>query len=129
LFRRKDTGQWAPALEPKETVLSIADAIAIAHKHRDQFVTGARILEEFRATTDDASYQTFKMISTNTRLTPAALRGGTNISICHFPKNWMTITIRNGSASPGDTSGVSSVEPRRRNQIYDGDSGMREIKV
>jgi hypothetical protein len=56
LFRRKDTEQWVTGSGIKEKVLSIPDAIAIARKHRDQFVAGAQILEEFTANTDDASY-------------------------------------------------------------------------
>ena len=54
LFRLKYRAMGKPGTQ--ETVLSVPDAIAIARKHRDQFVAGARVLEQFPATTDDANY-------------------------------------------------------------------------
>jgi len=56
LFRRKETEQWVTGGAGNEKVLSTPEAIAIARKHRDQFVAGARILEEFSITSDDARY-------------------------------------------------------------------------
>ena len=56
LFRRKDTGQWVTGSGIKETVLTLNDAIALARKHRDQLIAGARLLEGVPTTTDDATY-------------------------------------------------------------------------
>ena len=60
LFRRKDTGQWVTGSGIKETVLSVNDAIALASKHRDQLIAGARLLEDLSASTDDATYLTLQ---------------------------------------------------------------------
>jgi hypothetical protein len=48
-------GQCVTGSSIKETVLTLNDASALARKHRDQLIAGARLLEDLPAGTDDAN--------------------------------------------------------------------------
>lgn len=46
IYRRKETGAWMTGHAQEQRVLEIGEAVAIARRHRDQLVRGARLLDE-----------------------------------------------------------------------------------
>jgi 5-methylcytosine-specific restriction protein B len=58
IFRRKETGTWVTAGEannPKD--LTVAEAVAIARKHRDQLLRGVELLRQLRPNGSDEDYK------------------------------------------------------------------------
>lgn len=57
LFRRKDTGQWVTGSPQHEEILTEAEAVVIARKHRDQLLAGVALLEKLPTNAVDDQYQ------------------------------------------------------------------------
>jgi len=57
LYRRKETGIWMAGSPQKQQVLTTAQAIEMARRHRDQLVRGAELLAALPPGADDAAYQ------------------------------------------------------------------------
>jgi 5-methylcytosine-specific restriction protein B len=56
LFRRKGTNQWVTGSSRDEKNISEADAINLARKHRDQLLSGVKLLNELSVGADDDAY-------------------------------------------------------------------------
>ena len=56
IYRKKETGAWMTGHPSSQRELSVAEAIEIARKHRDQLVAGAKILEELATDSSDDNY-------------------------------------------------------------------------
>lgn len=56
IYRKKETGAWMTGHPSSQRELSVAEAIEIARKHRDQLVAGAKILEELATNSSDDNY-------------------------------------------------------------------------
>jgi 5-methylcytosine-specific restriction protein B len=56
IYRRKETGAWMTGTATSQKEISVAEAIAIARKHRDQLVAGAKLLEELAPDSSDENY-------------------------------------------------------------------------
>ena len=58
IFYRRDAGTWlAGGPTPKGHEISVAEAIAVASKQRDQFLRGCELLEQLPIGADDAAYR------------------------------------------------------------------------
>ena len=57
LFRRKETGQWVAGSAQNESNVSVAQAIEIARKHRNELLAGVAVLEKFPEVGSDKDYQ------------------------------------------------------------------------
>ena len=56
LYKSKDFGEWMAGHPSNQTTLPIAEAIAIARKHRDQLVAAVAVIQELTAGADDQAY-------------------------------------------------------------------------
>ncbi len=56
IYKRSETGNWMTGSPEKQVVLSVEDSIKIARKHRDQFASGCKLLEDFPENATDADY-------------------------------------------------------------------------
>jgi 5-methylcytosine-specific restriction enzyme B len=56
LYKSKDSGEWMAGHPSNQTTLPIAEAIAIARKHRDQLVAAVAVLQDLPAGADDQAY-------------------------------------------------------------------------
>jgi 5-methylcytosine-specific restriction protein B len=56
LYKSKDSGEWMAGHPSNQTKLPIAQAIAIARKHRDQLVAAVAALQNLPADADDQAY-------------------------------------------------------------------------
>jgi hypothetical protein len=78
--RKKNVQLWVTGSGIMEAVLTLNDAIALARKHRDQLIAGARLLEELPAS---------KRLS-STSMTSA------NVSWVHYCLHWLDSHARKG---------------------------------
>src|SRR5690606_20263404 len=46
IYRRKETGLWMTGSPQNQRELSLDEAVAIAHKHRDQLIAGVQVLAQ-----------------------------------------------------------------------------------
>ena len=56
LYKSKDSGEWMAGHPSNQRTLPIAEAIAIARKHRDQLVAAVAVLQDLPAGADDQAY-------------------------------------------------------------------------
>ena len=56
LFRRKDTEQWVAGSPQNEHNVSVAEAVAMARRNRDQLLNGVAMLEKLAGNADDDKY-------------------------------------------------------------------------
>lgn len=56
LYKSKDSGEWMAGHPSNQTTLPIAEAIAIARKHRDQLVAAVAALQTLPTGADDQAY-------------------------------------------------------------------------
>jgi len=56
LYKNKDSGEWMAGHPINQVVLSLADAIAIARKHRDQLIAAVAVLQNLSNEADDQKY-------------------------------------------------------------------------
>ena len=56
LYKSKDSGEWMAGHPNNQVTLSLADAIAIARKHRDQLVAAVAVIQDLPAGADDQAY-------------------------------------------------------------------------
>jgi len=56
LYKSKDSGEWMAGHPANQITLPIAEAIAIARKHRDQLVTAVAVIQDLPAGADDQAY-------------------------------------------------------------------------
>jgi 5-methylcytosine-specific restriction protein B len=57
IFRSSQTGKWQVADKNQPVEISVADAVAIARKHRDQLLVGVEALRQIPPEADDAEYR------------------------------------------------------------------------
>jgi 5-methylcytosine-specific restriction protein B len=56
LYRNKDSGEWMAGHPTNQITLSLADAIALARKHRDQLIAAVAVIQDLPSGADDAAY-------------------------------------------------------------------------
>jgi 5-methylcytosine-specific restriction protein B len=56
VYRRRETGAWTVGSPQEQLSISVDEAIAIARKHRDQLVAGARLLDSWADDISDEAY-------------------------------------------------------------------------
>src|SRR5262245_48620444 len=56
LYRRQETGIWMTGSSTQQREISVAEAIGIARRHRDQLIAGAERLAALSAGASDADY-------------------------------------------------------------------------
>ncbi len=56
LYRSKDSGEWMAGHPSKQVALSLADAITIARKHRDQLIAAVAVIQNLPNGADDQAY-------------------------------------------------------------------------
>jgi 5-methylcytosine-specific restriction protein B len=56
LYKSQESGEWMTGSSNNQVVLSLADAIALAKKHRDQLCAAVAVLQDLPAGADDQAY-------------------------------------------------------------------------
>lgn len=56
LYRSKDSGEWMAGHPSNQVTLSLADAITIARKHRDQLIAAVDVIQSLPSGADDQAY-------------------------------------------------------------------------
>jgi 5-methylcytosine-specific restriction protein B len=56
LYRSKDTGEWMTGHPTNQVTLSLADAITLARKHRDQLISAVAVIQDLPSGADDQAY-------------------------------------------------------------------------
>ncbi|MDA0841324.1 MAG: AAA family ATPase [Planctomycetota bacterium] len=56
LYKSKDSGEWMAGHPSNQVTLPLADAIAIARKHRDQLIAAVAVMQDLPSGADDQAY-------------------------------------------------------------------------
>ncbi|MBI3732781.1 MAG: AAA family ATPase [Chloroflexi bacterium] len=56
IYRRRETGTWMTGSPSKQVELTVAEAVEIARKHRDQLLKGCEVLDTLPANAPDVEY-------------------------------------------------------------------------
>jgi 5-methylcytosine-specific restriction protein B len=56
LYRNKDSGEWMAGHPTNQIILPLADAIAVARKHRDQLIAAVGVIQDLPSGAEDQDY-------------------------------------------------------------------------